>query len=70
MLEVKKLCGKDLRKLVDVLWATAVVSTLAYGTVLLFIFAISLAIDYKLISIPKTYCHYLSGNQRIDDWCK
>ena len=57
-------------KLVDYSWNTSVGMTLLFGMFALLILAMSLAINFGIIKLPPQLCHYMIGNQHIEDLCK
>jgi hypothetical protein len=59
-----------LMKGVDLLWVSAVISTLGFGIGLLVILTIGVAIDFDIIKVPPQFCHYMAGNQHMYSWCK
>jgi hypothetical protein len=57
-------------KLVDYSWNASVGLTLLFGVSMLLIFAIGLAINFGIIKLPPQLCHYMIGNQHIEELCK
>ena len=57
-------------KLLDLVWDAAVVVTFGFALIVTLLFAIGLAVDLNIMQVPPQLCHYMSGNQHMDDFCK
>ncbi|MGA8169546.1 MAG: hypothetical protein WB816_01720 [Methylocystis sp.] len=58
------------KKIVDLLWAASMVATLAFGALVVSMFAIGLASNFHMIEFPQAYCDYMPVHHKFVETCQ